>query len=295
MFKKMDEIIEYATSKGKKRIAVVSPESENVLEGLKISNDIAYPILFGNKSKLDALLVKVGIDAEVVHADTQIEASYAAIQWIREKKADFLMKGKISTPDFLKTVLDKDRGLRTGRILSHIAVQEIPGYNRLVFVTDAGMNIRPNLSEKVDILKNCLGIMKNMGYKDIKVAILASIEQVSQKMQETIDAAVLSKMGDRGVFGNGVVVDGPLGFDMVADEEAAKMKGVRTSVAGKSDVWLVPDVASGNILSKALIYFAKSKIGGIVAGARAPIILLSRADTPMRKFYSIATGIAALG
>ncbi len=296
MIKSMNNLIELARSKGKKKIAVVYPMSREVLEGLKMSEELAYPVLFGDSAKIEQLAREVSLkDFEVYHAENPNDAVYKALSFIREGKADFIMKGKISTPDFLRAILDREKGLRTGRILSHIAVQEIPGYDRLVFLTDAGMNIRPDLKTKIDILKNAIFVLKNLGYEDIKGAGLASIEQVSENMPETLDYAALSKMADRGVFGKDFVFDGPLGFDIVVDKESAYMKGINTPVSQEADIWLCPDVASGNILSKALIYFAGAKVGGIVAGARAPIILLSRSDTPDRKLYSIAFGIAALG
>ncbi len=296
MIKTMDELIEFARRKGKKRIAVVYPMSKAVMEGLKLSEELAYPVLFGNSEKIKELAEEVELkDFEVYHVETPEEAAYNAISFVREKRADFLMKGKISTPDFLRAVLNKEKGLRSGQILSHVAVQEIPGYERLVFLTDAGMNIRPDLKTKVEIIKNATGVLKNLGYDEIKAAGLASIEQVSENMPETLDYAALAKMADRGVFGANFVFDGPLGFDIVASKRAAEMKGIKTPVSQEADIWLCPDVASGNILSKALIYFAGAKVGGIITGAKAPIILLSRSDTPDRKLYSIAFGIAALG
>ncbi len=296
MLKSMNDLIELARSKGKKRIAVVYPVSEEVIKGLKMSEELAYPVLFGDTNKIKAIAEKVELkDFEAYHAETPWEAAYKAISFIREGKADFLMKGKISTPDFLRAVLDKEHGLRSGKLLSHIAVQEVPGYEKLVFLTDAGMNIRPDLKTKTEILKNAIQVLNNLGYKEIKAAGLASIEQVSENMPETVDYAVLSKMAERGVFGKDFVFDGPLGFDIVANREAAMMKGINSPVTEEADIWLCPDVASGNILSKALIYFAGAKVGGIVAGAKAPVILLSRSDTPDRKLYSIAFGIAALG
>ncbi len=296
MLRTMDELIELAKSKGKKKIAVVYPVSKAVIEGLKMSEELAYPVLFGDTRIIKEIAEEVGLeDFDVYHTETPQDAAFEAIRFVREGRADFLMKGKISTPDFLRAVLDKEHGLRSGKLLSHIAVQEVPGYNRLVFLTDAGMNIRPDLKTKIEILKNVLYVMNNLGYTEIKAAGLASIEQVSENMPETIDYAAISKMAERGSFGRGFFFDGPLGFDIVASKEAAMMKGVSSLVSEEADVWLCPDVASGNILSKALIYFAGAKVGGIVAGAKAPIILLSRSDTPDRKLYSIAFGIAALG
>jgi len=194
----------------------------------------------------------------------------------------------------LRIVLDKERGLRSGKILSHISLIEIPGYHKMIFLSDAGMNIRPDLEMKIKILENCLSVMKNMGYENPKVAFLASIETIHTDMPETIEAAAISKLADRGYF-KGAIVDGPLGFDIAASRKAAELKGVKSEVAGDADCWIVPDVASGNILAKALIYFAGAKVGGIVYGAKAPIILLSRSDTPEMKLYSIAFGVAALG
>lgn len=296
MIKSMNDLIELARRKGKKKIAVVYPESKEVLEGLKLSEDIAYPILFGNSQNIKNIAKEVDLqEFEVYHSETPKDAAFSAISFVRDNRADFLMKGKIPTPDFLKAVLDKEKGLRSGHILSHITVQEIPGYDKLVFLTDAGMNIRPDLTTKFEILKNAIGILKKLGYDEIRGAGLASIEQITEKMPETVDYAVLSKMAERGVLGKNFIFDGPLGFDIVVSKESAEAKGINTPVAQEADIWLCPDVASGNILAKALIYFAGAKVGGIIAGAQAPIILLSRSDTPERKLYSIAFGIAALG
>jgi phosphate butyryltransferase len=203
------------------------------------------------------------------------------------------MKGKLGTPEFLRMVLDKERGLRTGNILSHIALTEIPGYHKLIFVTDAGMNIQPDAETKAKILANCLDVMRRMGYTRPKVAVVASVETVHPELPATTDAAALKEMGKRGDFGD-ALVEGPLGFDLVFSEEAKRAKGIESEVAGDADVLLVPDVTTGNIMSKAMIYFGGATVGGLIAGARVPIALLSRADTPERKLASIAFSIAAM-
>ena len=295
MLRDMNEVIDFAKNKGKKKIAVVEAASQPVIEGLKLASDIAFPVLIGNRDKIEKLVkeTKLG-EFEIVHSDSPLDSAYKGCELVRENKADFIMKGKIETPQFLRTILDKERGLRSGKILSHISLIEIPQYYKMIFLSDAGMNIRPDLEMKIKILENCLSVMKNMGYENPKVAFLASIETIHTDMPETIEAAAISKLADRGYF-KGAIVDGPLGFDIVASRKAAELKGVKSEVAGDADCWIVPDVASGNILAKALIYFAGAKVGGIVYGAKAPIILLSRSDTPEMKLYSIAFGVAALG
>jgi len=295
MLKDMNEVINFAKGKGKKKIAVVEAASQPVIEGLRLASDIAFPILIGDSNKIEKLVKEMKLEEfEIIHSDFPVDSAYKACELVRENKADFIMKGKIETPQFLRIVLDKERGLRSGKILSHISLIEIPGYHKMIFLSDAGMNIRPDLEMKIKILENCLSVMKNMGYENPKVAFLASIETLHPDMPETVEAAAISKLADRGYF-KGAIVDGPLGFDIAASKRAAELKGVKSEVAGDADCWIVPDVASGNILAKALIYFAGAKVGGIVYGAKAPVILLSRSDTPEMKLYSIAFGVAALG
>ena len=293
MLKTLKDVEKLAERRGRKRLVVGAPESKSLVEGLKLAEHLSDPILIGDKERLEALVSEVGLAAEIVAADSPQEATRRSIDMVRAGEADLVMKGKLGTPEFLRMVLDKDRGLRTGRILSHIAVTEISGYPKLIFVTDAGMNIRPDVDAKAEILGNCLEVMRRMGYMRPKVAVVASVETVHPELPATVDAAALKEMGSDGRFGD-ALVDGPLGFDLVFSEEAKRAKGIESEVAGDADVLLVPDVTTGNIMSKAMIYFGGATVGGLIAGARVPIALLSRADTPERKLASIAFSIAAM-
>lgn len=297
MFRNFDDVIQLAKSKGRKRIAVVEGVSEEIVEGLKLAKELAFPILIGDSEKIKKFAETQGIDEyEVMDSKSPVESAFKACDLVKEGKADFLMKGKIDTPTFLRSLLDKERGIRTDKIFSHITLLEVPNYHKLVFLTDAGMNIRPDLKMKISILQNAIDIMKTLGYDEIKVAFLASLEILHEDMPETIDFAAISKLQDRSFFkGVKVYLDGPMGFDIAVSKRAAELKGITSVVSGDADLWMVPDVASGNILAKALIYIAKAKAGGLIYGAKVPVVLLSRADEPELKYYSIAFAVAACG
>lgn len=297
MFRNFDDVIQLAKSKGRKRIAVVEGVSEEIVEGLKLAKEMAFPILIGDSEKIKKFAEAQGIDEyEVMDSKSPVESAFKACDLVKEGKADFLMKGKIDTPTFLRSLLDKERGIRTDKIFSHITLLEVPNYHKLVFLTDAGMNIRPDLKMKMSILQNAIDIMKTLGYDEIKVAFLASLEILHEDMPETIDFAAISKLQDRSFFkGVKVYLDGPMGFDIAVSKRAAELKGITSVVSGDADLWMVPDVASGNILAKALIYIAKAKAGGLIYGAKVPVVLLSRADEPELKYYSIAFAVAACG
>jgi phosphate butyryltransferase len=210
---------------------------------------------------------------------------------VKEGKAEMLMKGKVDTSSLLKAVLDKETGLRTGAFLSHVAVVEVKAYPKLMLVTDGGMNIKPDIKQKADIIRNAVEVAKRLGIERPKVACLSAVELVNPDMPETIDAAGLVKMAERGDIKD-VIIDGPIAFDVAVDVEAGRMKGIISPVAGGTDIFLVPDIASGNILVKSLIYLAGAKVGGVVVGAGAPIVLLSRSDSAEMKLCSMALGAA---
>jgi len=293
MLKNMDELLELAKRRGKRRIAVAAAASRNILEGLKLAEDLVHPLLVGDPDTIKQYIDEIGLNAEIIGARDMRESTYWALELVRKGEADLIMKGKVPTPDFLRAVLDKEKGLRTNRVLSHLTVLGVPRYHKLLFITDAGMNIRPDLEMKTKILRNAFEILFRLGYEQPKAAVLASIEQLHPDMPETLDAAALSKMADRGVFGN-ALVDGPLAFDLAISRESAEIKGVKSPVAGDADILLVHDVAAGNSLAKSMIYFGGAKAGGIILGAKAPVVLLSRADSPEQKLYSIAFALASL-
>ncbi|MCK4353251.1 bifunctional enoyl-CoA hydratase/phosphate acetyltransferase [candidate division WOR-3 bacterium] len=283
------QLIESVKSKGPKRIVVSGGEDPVSIEALKWASNLnlVEPILVGNKEKIKELTQEF----EIIDATSE-EIPIKSTELVKSGKADILMKGKISTADFLHGVLDKDAGLRTGRTLSHIAVMESPLYHKLFLVTDGGINIKPNLQGKIDILMNAVEFAYTLGIDYPKVAVLAAIEKVNPDMQETLDADELSKMAIKGKFGK-CKVEGPLALDLAVSEEACKIKGIESEVSGDADILLMPDIACGNITAKALLYLGGAKIGGIVVGAKAPCVMLSRADSKEIKLNSIALGVIA--
>jgi phosphate butyryltransferase len=292
MLKNFRELENLARKKGRKTIVVPSPESPSILEGLKMSLDFVKPILVGNSSEIKKLLDKIPLDGvEIISAHSGEEALTLALHLVKTGSADLLMKGKMITPDFLRGVLHRERGLRAEGILSHVAVHEISTYPKLLWLTDAGVNPHPNWEKRVGILRNAIDALHKLGYNSPKVALLASVETVHPELPETMEAAAFAKMAERGGFGD-VLMDGPLAFDIAISREAAQLKGIESEVAGDVDLLVVPDVTTGNVLSKALIYLAGAKVGGVVLGALVPIVLLSRADTPERKYYSIVLAVS---
>lgn len=289
-----EELLDSVKKKEKKILAIASAEGAEIIQAAKIATDqsILSPIFVGDKQKIENTCKEEGFDltkADILDEKDKSKTSQLAVQLVKEKKADFLMKGKVSTSFLLKAVLDKEKGLRTGKLLSHVAVVEIKKYPKFLLVTDGGMNIRPDVSAKIEILKNAVFVARKLGIEKPKVSCLTAVETVNPDMQETIDASVITKMAERRDLGE-VVVDGPVAFDIAIDKKSAQMKGIESEVSGDTDIFLVPDIASGNIMVKALIYLADAKVGGIVVGGGAPIVLLSRSDTEKMKLYSMALG-----
>lgn len=291
MFKDFNSLIEKAQTLPPTKISVAQADDEDVIFAIKeaLNRKLIKPYLFGNKISIEKLVKNVGIslkDIEIIHADGE-DIANEAVKLVSNRQADILMKGMISSSTFLKAIVNKEFGLRTGRLLSHVAALEVPGFERLVFVTDAGMNIEPSLEQKIDILKNSIDTLKSLSYEDIHVGILSAAETVSQNMPSTLDAAIISKMADRGQI-TGAIVDGPLALDNILDREAALAKGINSPVAGKADIILVPNIETGNSLCKSVTFISKGHMAGIVAGAQAPIVLSSRADSMYSKLSSIA-------
>jgi phosphate butyryltransferase len=291
-----DQLLSWVKSKEKKKLAIASAEGEEIIEAVKQALDEGFidPVLIGDQTKIEALCHKLNLDlnkVEIIPAKDPKLTSKMAVGLVKQGKADLLMKGKIDTSTLLKAVLDKEEGLRTGGLLSHVAVVEVKNYPKLMLVTDGGMNINPDVNKKVEILRNAVEVAKRLGIEKPKAACLAAVELVNPEMPETQDGAVLVKMAERGDIKD-VIIDGPVSFDVAIDSQSARMKGIISPVAGDTDIFLVPNIAAGNILVKALIYLAEAKVGGIVVGGGAPIVLLSRSDTAEMKLYSMALGAA---
>jgi phosphate butyryltransferase len=279
-------------------IAVAEAGDQEVMESVlrAYKEGIAHFILFGNGEVISDWLEKNTNDStpgiEIVSTNTATAAT-DAVKAVHDGKADILMKGLVATSVLLKAVLNKEFGLRTGKVLSHVAAFEISGYDRLIFVTDAAMNINPDLNQKSQILQNAIDFVQQTGVAQPKTAVLAAVETVNPAMQATLDAASLTVMNLRNQITGGIV-EGPLALDNAISMEAAAHKGISGNVAGKADILLVPTIETGNILYKSLIYFARAKVGAVICGAKAPIVLTSRADSSESKYLSIALAVKSV-
>lgn len=294
---KLEYLIDQAAGQPKKTVAVAVAEDHEVIEAVAkaIKLQLAQFRLYGNQEKIMGMLEEHGLQTsehvEVIAAMSSAEAAELSVKAVRNGEADVLMKGNIPTANILKAVLNKEWGLRKGSVLSHVAAFEVPNYNRLIFVTDAAMNIAPDVTQKAAIIQNTVEVAQAIGIDLPKVAPIAAVEVVNPAMQATIDAAMLTQMNRRGQIKD-CIVDGPLALDNAVSQIAAEHKGIVSDVAGKADILLVPTIEAGNVLYKSLVYFADAKVGAMIAGAKAPIVLTSRADSAETKVYSLALAVA---
>lgn len=291
-----DQIFEQVEALDPVTIAVAEATSPEVLFSVKESYEkkIARFLLYGDQNTIQKVSDEVGLslqEHQVIHTSSDVESCREAVIAVHDGKADVAMKGLVHSSDFLRAVLHRDKGLRTEKVLSHVATFEIEGYDRLIHVTDASINIRPTWQEKAQIIENITHFCHLLGNRHPKVALLGAIELINPKMEVTMEAAILSQMGRRGQLQQ-MTVDGPFALDNAVSEKAAKIKKIQGEVAGQADVLVVPDIEAGNILYKSLVYFAKAKMGALVLGAKAPVILTSRADPATTRVYSMA--LAAL-
>ena len=295
MLKTFDEVLNKAKDYGPKKMAVASAGAEDVLKAVEAARKegLADSILVGDKKEIIQIANEMDIDPtnyEIIDRLDKTEATRCAVELVRNKKASILMKGMIGTARILKAILDKEIGLRTNRILSHVYTLQIKGYDRLLTMTDGAMSISPDLKQKAQIIQNAIYYAHSMGIEKPKVAVVAALELVNPDMPATIDAACLAKMSERGQIVGGIV-DGPLGFDNAISKEAAKHKGIESQVSGEVDIVLVPNIESGNIFAKGLVYLANAVPAGLLLGAKAPVVLVSRSDSAESKLYSIALGV----
>lgn len=282
-----------------RRVAVAGAADAEVLTAVCDARQagIADAVLVGDAAKIRAIAAQHAYDLagmEVCDVPDNVQAARMAVQLVRDGRAHMLMKGLISTADALRAVLDKEHGLRTGRVLSHIAILEVPAYHKFLFLTDGGQNITPDVRQKAEILANAVEVANVLGVSLPKVAPICAVEVVNPKMQATLDAAELAAMASRGEIAN-CIVSGPIALDGAISAAAAAHKGIKSEVAGDVDILLMPDIEAGNILYKALVYLAGAKVAGIIAGAAAPIVLTSRADSPEAKLFSIACASVVAG
>ena len=295
-FSGFESLLDRAKSLGRAKVAVAVAADREVLEAIKIAEKegLITPVLVGDGEQIKRLAQEIGLSlagAELIHEPRPEVAAQKAVDAVADGQAHFLMKGQINSADFLKAVLRPVRGLRTGRLLSHFSAFQVPGFSRLLFVTDGGMNIAPNLAQKKEILDNGLLYLKGIGMDSVNVIVLAANEVANVKMPATMDAQALAEMSQAGEF-PGAIVEGPLALDGAVSAVALKHKGIISQINGDVDLLLVPTIEVGNVLGKSMVYFAGAIMAGIVLGAQVPIVMTSRNDTPRSKF--IALSMAAL-
>jgi phosphate butyryltransferase len=293
----LTELMEYAREIGPRKISVALAEDAEVMEAVEDArkNGIATAILVGNAVKIADVAAKLGIDLanyEVVdERGNENAVALKAVELVSSGSADILMKGMIKTANFLRGILNKEKGLRSGALISHVYIHQVEGYDRVFFICDPAFNMYPDLQAKVNILNNTVELAHAFGIASPKVAVLGAVEVVNPDMPCTLDAAALAQMSRRGQI-KGCVVDGPFALDNAISVEAAKHKGIESEVAGSADILLVPDIEAGNMMAKAIVYFARNKTAGLVLGAKAPVVLTSRTDTAETKLLSIASAVA---
>lgn len=297
----LSALLEYAkkisAERGAKRIAVAKADNAGLFEAMEDARKagIAKFIVTGEKAKVEAAAKAAGADINnyqvIETSPSEPEMAIKAVTEVSSGRADIYMKGQLHTANFLRGMLNKEVGLRNGKnTISHVYFHHVKGYDRIFFVADAAFNMYPDLAQKADILRNTVLFARSFGVECPKVACLAAIEEVNPAMPATLDAAALTAMGNRKQFKN-CVVDGPFALDNAVSEESAKTKGIVSPVAGKADILIVPNIEAGNILAKSIAYFAENETAGIIVGAKAPIILTSRADSPRAKLLSVAAAV----
>jgi phosphate acetyltransferase len=292
---KYERLIARAKQASAAKTVVAHPCDESSLRGVTQAAEagIIVPILVGPAAKISAVAREHGLDIdrfEIVDAPHSEAAAAKAVELIHESRGELLMKGSLHTDEIMREVASSKSGLRTARRISHVFVMDVPTYAETLFITDAAINIFPDLDAKRDIVQNAIDLFTQVGLGTPRVAILSAVETVTPKIPSTIDAAALCKMADRGQITGGVL-DGPLAFDNAIDPEAARIKGIKSPVAGRAQILVVPDLEAGNMLAKNLSFLAKADAAGIVLGARVPIVLTSRADSVRARMASCAAAV----
>ena len=296
VLKHLSELKDILVDKQTRRLVLAAAQDQTSLSSvLNAARDgFIEPILVGDKEAIQNIASKNNLDISgirMIHEPDTEMAVEIAVKMVRSNQADILMKGKVGTSTLLKAVLNKEWGLRTGSLLSHIAIFEVEAYHKLIAVTDVAMNISPNLQDKISIVNNSVACLNRLGVEMPKVAVLGAVEMVSENMQATLDAALLSKMNQRDQIKH-CIIDGPLAFDNAISLDSANHKGIRSDVAGDTDLLLMPDIEVGNVLYKSLVFFAHAKVAAVILGAMVPIVLTSRSDSDQAKYDSILLAAA---
>lgn len=293
MYKKFMELIENQHLACSRVCVAAADEVSIEAVGVAMRRGLGGAVLVGNEKIVRPGVERLGINGkvEIVHTETPQLAAQEAVERVRNGEVDVLMKGLVNTQDFLRAVLDREKGLRTGRLLSHLTVMEIPGEERLSFCTDGGFNVLPDLKQKKEILRNAVEAIHGLGYNSVNVACLAANEKVDPKIPATTDAAAITEASRAGEFNDlpcKCTVEGPMAMDVVASKAAAEHKGIKSKIAGKVDMVLVPSIECGNTLCKTLTHYCHAEHTGFVVGGSIPIILVSRSDTSENKFLGMA-------
>ena len=298
MLKSFKEIEEQVKNEQQRTIAVAMAEDSDILIALERarSKGLAKAILTGEKKKITSILKKSDIDEkeyEIIDTKSEYESVGSAVSLVRKGRAQVLMKGLCSTSVFLKGLLDKETGLRSGKVISHLALFESPNYHKLLMMSDAAMNIAPDISDKVAILENAVAAAHKIGYHNPKVAVISAIEKVNPVgIPSSADAAIISKMAERGQI-KGAIIDGPLAIDNALSLQSCETKGLKSPVGGEADICIVPNIETGNAFYKLLTILGNAKVAGIIVGAKSPVVLTSRADSEESKYLSILTALKA--
>ncbi len=291
-------ILKVQNNNSKKRVAVAAAHDEHTLEAVfrAAKDKLVEPVLIGNKEKIIKIIKNLNVEYDlntIISTESDKESAEKTVELINANKADFIMKGKLQTADLLKAVVDKEKGLRTGKVISHVAILEVPAYHKLLAITDGGMMMYPNAEEKKQILESAVDVFLAMGYECPKVAVLAAVETVNPKMPEAVDADILKKMNQSGKIKD-CIIEGPISVDLTFNKESAQIKGYDSPVTGEADILLVPNITTGNIMSKALIEMANATMAGMIVGAKVPIVLTSRGATSQEKYLSLVLCASAV-
>ncbi|MGD9489824.1 MAG: bifunctional enoyl-CoA hydratase/phosphate acetyltransferase [Calditrichaceae bacterium] len=297
MLKKFENLLDKLKNEKNKKVAVAMAQDADVLTALEKARTagLADAVLVGSAKELRNIADRINLDLgayEIIDIEDELECVRKAVELVKSGEAQVVMKGLCSTSNFLKGILDKENGLRTGKVLSHLAIFESKNYHKLLFLSDAAMNIAPNLNEKIAITENTIKATLALGYENPKVAIISAVEKVNAEgMPSTADAAIISKMGDRKQI-KGAIIDGPLALDNALSARANEVKGLVSPVGGDADICIVPNIEAGNIFYKLLTTIGDAKVAGVILGAAAPVVLTSRADSDESKFLSIVSALA---
>lgn len=300
IFRSFEELFQHIRASAvRRRVAVASCEEAHTLEAVCKAADegVAEPVLIGEKALLERALAIMGRDIgsyEFHEAGDFAAMAETAVRLVREGGAQFIMKGRLETSDLLKAVVNKETGLGTGRMMSHIAINSLPTYHKLLITTDGGMLLNPTLAQKKDIIINAVGALRAIGYTMPKVCVLAAAEKVNPKLVDSVDAAALKEMNEQGEIA-GCIVEGPISLDLALVGERCAAKGYRSPCAGDADILVVPNITAGNILGKAIVELAGGRMAGLIVGAKCPIVVTSRGSSAEEKYNSLCIAAAMAG